>query len=88
MEGGEGANKLARKWGYQVKGIPRDQARIVYCENNFWGRTIAAVSSSTDPDAYTDYGPFLPGWGGVDKRFFFFFRKKRFFFTSFSLLCF
>ncbi len=61
VEGGETANKLARKWGYRVKGIPEGQARIVYCENNFWGRTIAAVSSSTDPTAYKDYGPFLPG---------------------------
>lgn len=61
VEGGETANKLARKWGYRVKGIPDGQARIVYCENNFWGRTLAAVSSSTDPTAYEGYGPYLPG---------------------------
>ena len=61
VEGGETANKLARKWGYRVKGIPDNQARIVFAENNFWGRTIAAVSSSSDRAAYEHYGPFLPG---------------------------
>lgn len=57
----ETAMKLARKWGYTVKGIPRDQARIVMCRNNFHGRTITIVSASTDPDARGDYGPFTPG---------------------------
>ena len=61
VEGGETANKLARKWAYQVKGIPENQARIVFCENNFWGRTLAAVSSSTDPVASKDFGPYMPG---------------------------
>ena len=60
-EGGETACKLARKWGYQVKGIPENQARIVFAENNFWGRTISACSSSSDPDCYGNYGPYLPG---------------------------
>ena len=60
-EGGETACKLARKWGYQVKGIPDNQARIVFAENNFWGRTISACSSSSDPDCYGNYGPYLPG---------------------------
>lgn len=60
-EGGETACKLARKWGYNVKGIPENQARIVFAENNFWGRTISACSSSSDPDCYGDYGPYLPG---------------------------
>jgi len=60
-EGGETACKLARKWGYQVKGIPDNQARIVFAENNFWGRTLSACSSSSDPDCYGDYGPYLPG---------------------------
>lgn len=60
-EGGETACKLARKWGYQVKGIPENQARIVFAENNFWGRTISACSSSSDPDCYDNYGPYLPG---------------------------
>lgn len=65
VEGGETACKLARKWGYKVKGIPQNQAKIVFAENNFWGRTLAAVSSSTDPSAYSDYGPFMPGFTTV-----------------------
>ncbi|XP_043208079.1 ornithine aminotransferase, mitochondrial-like [Amphibalanus amphitrite] len=62
VEGGETANKMARKWGYMRKGIPQNEARIIFCENNFWGRTLSAVSSSTDPTAYTNYGPFMPGY--------------------------
>merc|ERR1711970_1227546 len=65
VEGGETANKLARKWGYKVKGIPQDKAKTIFAENNFWGRTLAAVSSSTDPSAYSDYGPFMPGFVNV-----------------------
>jgi len=62
VEGGETACKLARKWGYKVKGIPTNKAKTVFADNNFWGRTLAAVSSSTDPSAYNDYGPFMPGF--------------------------
>lgn len=62
VEGGEAAVKLARKWGYQVKGIPKDQAKVVFANNNFWGRSIAAVSASTDPVARNNFGPFLPGY--------------------------
>ena len=62
VEGGESACKLARKWGYQVKGIPKNEAKIVFVEENFWGRTLAAVSSSSDPDCYGEYGPFMPGF--------------------------
>jgi ornithine--oxo-acid transaminase len=58
----ETALKLCRKWGYEKKGILDDQAQIVVCENNFHGRTTAIVSFSTDPDAYTHYGPFTPGF--------------------------
>lgn len=61
VEGGETAIKLARKWGYNVKGIPENKAKVVFAENNFWGRTLAACSSSSDPDCYGDYGPFMPG---------------------------
>lgn len=61
VEGGETANKLARKWGYLVKGIPENEARIIFCRDNFWGRTLAAISSSTDPSSYKDFGPFMPG---------------------------
>ena len=62
LEGGETAIKLARKWGYTVKGIPANQAKIVFASGNFWGRTIAAISSSQDPDSYGDFGPFVPGF--------------------------
>ncbi|MGC9670399.1 ornithine--oxo-acid transaminase [Planosporangium sp. 12N6] len=58
----ETAIKVARKWGYQVKGVPDGQATIVVAENNFHGRTTTIVSFSTDPDAYRDYGPFTPGF--------------------------
>jgi ornithine--oxo-acid transaminase len=49
VEGGETGLKLCRRWGYDVKGIPEDQATVLYCENNFCGRTISACSSSSDP---------------------------------------
>ncbi len=62
VEGGETALKLCRKWAYKVKGIQENKAKILFAENNFWGRTLAAVSSSTDPSAYADYGPYLPGF--------------------------
>lgn len=62
VEGGETALKLCRKWAYKVKGVPENKAKILFAENNFWGRTLAAVSSSTDPSAYDDYGPYLPGF--------------------------
>lgn len=60
-EGGETALKLARKWAYKVKGVPENQARVVFVENNFWGRTVSACSTSSDPDCKDDYGPYLPG---------------------------
>ena len=62
VEGGETAIKLARKWGYHVKCIPDNQAQIVFVEGNFWGRTIAAISSSTDPSSYKGFGPYVPGY--------------------------
>ena len=57
----ETALKLARRWGYVNKGIEQDKAIIVGCEGNFHGRTISIVSLSTDPDSYSNYGPFTPG---------------------------
>jgi len=60
VEGGETAIKLARKWGYEVKGIPENQAEVLFAEGNFWGRTIAAISSSDDEDSYGNFGPFVP----------------------------
>ena len=62
VEGGETAIKLARKWGYNVKGIEENKAEVIFVEGNFWGRTIAAISSSTDPSSYTGFGPFVPGF--------------------------
>ncbi len=61
-EADETALKLARKWGYKVKGIPQNEAKIVVCNENFHGRTITIISMSTDPDAYSDYGPYTPGF--------------------------
>jgi len=58
----ETAVKLARKWSYEVKGIPENAAKIVVCENNFHGRTTTIVSFSNDPDANRNYGPFTPGF--------------------------
>lgn len=66
VEAGETAVKLARKWGYKVKNVTRDQAKVVFARHNFWGRTLAAVSSSTDPESYDNYGPFMPGFSVVD----------------------
>ena len=65
VEGGETACKLARKWGYRVKGIPENQARIVFAEKNFWGRTLSACSISSDPESKNDYGPYMPGFDMV-----------------------
>ena len=58
----ETAIKLARKWAYLVKGIPRHQAEIITCENNFHGRTVSIVSFSTEPLYRDDFGPFTPGF--------------------------
>ncbi len=54
--------KLARRWGYEVKGIPENKARIVVCEGNFHGRTSTVISFSTDPSSYTNFGPYMPGF--------------------------
>ncbi|KAF2882771.1 hypothetical protein ILUMI_23395 [Ignelater luminosus] len=62
VEAGETACKIARKWGYLKKKIPDNQAKIVFAEGNYWGRTLAAISSSTDPTCREHYGPFMPGF--------------------------
>jgi ornithine--oxo-acid transaminase len=62
VEGDETAIKLARKWAYDVKGIPKDKAKIIFCEGNFHGRTMAAISASTDPECKDGFGPYLPGF--------------------------
>ena len=62
VEAGETAVKLARKWGYEKKGIKKNAAKIIFPEGNFWGRTLAAISSSTDPVSYNGFGPYMPGY--------------------------
>lgn len=62
VEAGETAIKLARKWAYKVKGVPEDKAKVVFANENFWGRTLAAISSSTDPLSYNGFGPYMPGF--------------------------
>ena len=62
VEGGETAVKLARKWGYEVKKVANDSAKIIFVEGNFWGRTLGAISSSTDPSSTNGFGPFMPGY--------------------------
>ena len=61
-EGDETALKLCRKWAYEKKNIPANQAKIIVCDGNFHGRTITIVSMSTDPDSYKGFGPFTPGF--------------------------
>ena len=61
-EADETALKLCRRWGYDVKGIPANQAKIIVCDNNFHGRTITIVTLSNDPSSYAGFGPFTPGF--------------------------
>jgi ornithine--oxo-acid transaminase len=65
VEAVETAIKLARRWGYAVKGIPTDAAEIVVFDNNFHGRTVMAVSASTTPEYRRDFGPFVPGFVSI-----------------------
>ncbi|HRF81066.1 MAG TPA: ornithine--oxo-acid transaminase [Flavobacteriales bacterium] len=58
----ETAIKMARRWGYEKKGIAKGQAKIIVCEGNFHGRTITIISASTDPDSNTNFGPYTPGF--------------------------
>ena len=62
VEGGETALKLCRKWAYEVKGVPQNKAKVIFAAGNFWGRTLAAISSSTDPSSTNNFGPFMPGY--------------------------
>ncbi len=62
VEGGETAIKLARRWAYAKKGVAENKATIIFAEGNFWGRTLAAISASTDPSSYQGFGPFMPGF--------------------------
>ena len=62
VEGGETAVKLARKWAYLKKGVEKNKAKIIFVQGNFWGRTLAAISSSNDPLSTDGFGPFMPGY--------------------------
>ncbi len=62
VEAAETAVKLARAWGYKKKLIPKNEAVVLFAENNFWGRSIAACSSSTDPSCFENFGPYTPGF--------------------------
>lgn len=66
VEGGETAVKLARKWAYEKKGIEENKARVVFVHGNFWGRTLAAISSSDAPSSYKGFGPYMPGYDIID----------------------
>ncbi len=62
VEGGETAVKLARKWAYEIKGVAPNEAKIIFATGNFWGRTLGAISSSTDESSRRNFGPFMPGY--------------------------
>ena len=62
VEGGETAIKLCRRWGYVIKGINENKAKIIFASGNFWGRTLGAISSSTDESSTKQFGPFMPGY--------------------------
>ncbi|KAI6231751.1 Ornithine--oxo-acid aminotransferase [Aphelenchoides besseyi] len=61
----ETAVKLARRWAYEVKGVAENEARVVFAHGNFWGRSIAAVSASTDPESFSGFGPFVPNFDSI-----------------------
>ncbi|XP_076166241.1 ornithine aminotransferase, mitochondrial [Ptiloglossa arizonensis] len=65
VEAGDTAVKVARRWGYIAKKIPKERATVVFAKGNFWGRSIAALSASTDPNCYTNFGPYVPRFDKV-----------------------
>lgn len=65
VEAAETAVKTARRWGYEVKGVPQDKAVVIFPNDNFWGRSIAAISASTDPSSFGNYGPKVPGFVNI-----------------------
>ena len=65
VEAVETAIKIARKWGYEVKGVKKDQAKIIVCDQNFHGRTTTVISFSNDPEAHDNFGPFTPGFSRI-----------------------
>lgn len=66
VEADETAMKLARRWAYDLKGVPENKAKLVFARGNFMGRTLAVISASNDPSSYGGFGPFMPGYELVD----------------------
>jgi len=66
VEADETAMKLARRWAYDVKGVEKNKAKLVFAKGNFMGRTLAAISASNDPSSFDGFGPFMPGYELVD----------------------
>ncbi len=66
VEAVETALKLARKWGYEVKSVAENKAKVLVCSENFHGRTLNVISFSTDPSSTTNFGPFMPGYQVVE----------------------
>jgi ornithine--oxo-acid transaminase len=66
VEADETALKLARRWAYDVKGVPENKAKLVFAKGNFMGRTLGVISASNDPSSYTGFGPFMPGYELID----------------------
>ena len=60
VEAGDTALKMARRWGYRIKKIPDNKATVIFANNNYWGRSLAAISASTNPIFYEDFGPLMP----------------------------
>lgn len=65
VEADDASVKLARKWGYQKKNIAANEAKVIFATENFWGRSLAAVSASTDPLSFEGFGPYMPGFSCV-----------------------
>lgn len=61
VEAAETSVKLARRWAYEVKGVEADRAEVIFPEGNFWGRSLGAISASSDPESRGGFGPFVPG---------------------------
>ena len=66
VEACETAIKIARRWGYTVKGVEQDKATVILCNGCFWGRSITASGACDDPSRYTNFGPFTPGFELID----------------------
>ena len=65
VEACDTAIKLARRFGYMIKRIPANQAKVIFAKDNFWGRSIAAISASNDETSFKNFGPFLPGFESI-----------------------